>query len=646
MGLYKRLPLDKTKSEIRLLCLTSCEPPSLSSASSRPQLSGFLGVVRLEGHRRRRLPYRAVSYVWGEPIFSETLLLNDGHRLAVTPTVVDALRTFWLHAGSQPVARGRGWGDSEELSDGDLGSAFLEEEPQALLRDPPGMLFWVDQVCIDQRNSEERGHQVGLMSKVYSWAWRTLVWLGQAEVAGASDQTQQQCRFDIAYSYLLDSRYRHGFDMGPVRTLDDRLDKRTVENLMELLSSTWFTRIWVVQEFALSHHVSLFYGSFRIRRGIIDCLSDLFQKLSRTYTLGRMPTRLQSSLRNCNAMIALRHWRHPDLYGVLFAQSLCSEFNCTDPRNRVYALFGFLDERGELPFQPDYNSTLAETYRMLATSCLKQGLVVSLLAFAGLQEPADNSESHDGIPSWCPTHRTTKSTPKSMRIQMRLASSVPRVQHHAGSNELWICGRVDGETVANAGLVVDGSQYATSGLNIIDWVLGLSISSKSHANETDTEYALNIMARLMSFDSRSSHLSVSLEAFKDWHNFVNAHQPSLGSFSYVSRRQPTHQSETGTMDAASGLDRYKIDCCDDLFRDGIHGQRLCCTTGGRLGVFPRLSQVGDVIAVISGLSLPLVLRPVADGAGKYMLVGAAFVLDFPELPCSLDEDDAIWIILV
>jgi hypothetical protein len=157
MDLYKRLPLDKSKCEIRLLCLTSCEPPSPSSTSSRPQLSGFLKVVRLEG-RRQRLPYRAVSYVWGEPVFSETLVLNDGYRLAVTPTVVDALSNFWHHAGPQPVAQGRGWGDSEELSDGDLGCSIPPGELALLLSNPPGMLFWIDQMCIEQQNLEERGN--------------------------------------------------------------------------------------------------------------------------------------------------------------------------------------------------------------------------------------------------------------------------------------------------------------------------------------------------------------------------------------------------------------------------------------------------------------------------------------------------------
>lgn len=94
------------------------------------------------------------------------------------------------------------------------------------------MLFWVDQVCINQRNSEERGHQVGLMSKVYSWAWRTLVWLGKVEAAGGSEQLQHQRRLKGAYSYLWDSRRPHDIYKEPIRALDDEPDERMMENLM------------------------------------------------------------------------------------------------------------------------------------------------------------------------------------------------------------------------------------------------------------------------------------------------------------------------------------------------------------------------------------------------------------------------------
>ncbi|KAH9220635.1 heterokaryon incompatibility protein-domain-containing protein, partial [Leptodontidium sp. 2 PMI_412] len=37
---------------------------------------------------------------------------------------------------------------------------------------------WIDAVCIDQSNSDEKGIQVALISEIYSRASQAIVWLG------------------------------------------------------------------------------------------------------------------------------------------------------------------------------------------------------------------------------------------------------------------------------------------------------------------------------------------------------------------------------------------------------------------------------------------------------------------------------------
>ncbi|KAK0617709.1 heterokaryon incompatibility protein-domain-containing protein [Immersiella caudata] len=44
-----------------------------------------------------------------------------------------------------------------------------------------GRVMWVDAVCINQGDVEERGHQVRSMTEIYSKANRVIVWLGEAE---------------------------------------------------------------------------------------------------------------------------------------------------------------------------------------------------------------------------------------------------------------------------------------------------------------------------------------------------------------------------------------------------------------------------------------------------------------------------------
>ncbi|KAI4957284.1 hypothetical protein J4E86_005758 [Alternaria arbusti] len=83
--------------------------------------------------------YEAISYVWGDP--NDTVEVQcDGLRVPITISLADALRNF-RHTS----------------------------EPRVL---------WADALCINQKDDQEKGHQVKRMGEVYANAKRTLVWLG------------------------------------------------------------------------------------------------------------------------------------------------------------------------------------------------------------------------------------------------------------------------------------------------------------------------------------------------------------------------------------------------------------------------------------------------------------------------------------
>ena len=94
--------------------------------------------------------YEALSYVWGEDVFTETLHLIVGNhasfeirsKVQITQSLASALRAFHR----KTVKR------------------FL----------------WVDAVCINQRDHLEKGHQILLMKDIYTQAKQVLIWLGDA----------------------------------------------------------------------------------------------------------------------------------------------------------------------------------------------------------------------------------------------------------------------------------------------------------------------------------------------------------------------------------------------------------------------------------------------------------------------------------
>jgi hypothetical protein len=124
---FRYLPLKTTPQEFRIVLI---QPGSFSSP-----INCTLQHVYLKDNPS----FETLSYVWGDPKDTVSIVL-DGHIFDVTINLESALRHLR-------------WEDATRS-------------------------FWVDAICIDQRDVRERGHQVPLMGEFYRAAERTTVWLG------------------------------------------------------------------------------------------------------------------------------------------------------------------------------------------------------------------------------------------------------------------------------------------------------------------------------------------------------------------------------------------------------------------------------------------------------------------------------------
>ncbi|KAK8137442.1 Heterokaryon incompatibility protein 6 [Apiospora sp. TS-2023a] len=139
-----RKPLDTAKSEIRLL--------KLSSRVSSPLISCHLKVFNLQDKPK----YDALSYVWGSTEEDLKEIKLDGAKFAVTKNLHDALTTLRVMHWTQP--------------------------------------FWVDALCINQADPQERSHQVGIMDNIYAGASQVVVFLNNARFPGNPEKkTEQLC---------------------------------------------------------------------------------------------------------------------------------------------------------------------------------------------------------------------------------------------------------------------------------------------------------------------------------------------------------------------------------------------------------------------------------------------------------------------
>jgi hypothetical protein len=129
---YSYIPLNKSAHTIRLLTL----------------LPGHFGEdihVRLsiQTLTQKYTPsYEALSYAWGIAEDPTNIYVSEAkdYVLSVTKNLACALDHLRLKDTSRTL--------------------------------------WIDAICVDQENLEERGHQVGRMADIYRWAERVIVWIG------------------------------------------------------------------------------------------------------------------------------------------------------------------------------------------------------------------------------------------------------------------------------------------------------------------------------------------------------------------------------------------------------------------------------------------------------------------------------------
>lgn len=168
--------------------------------------------------------YRCLSYCW-ETTVREADIIVDGFRFSVTKNLLKAL--------------------------------------QNLRKPTTTLLMWIDQLCINQDDHLERGHQVSIMKRIFSQAKEVIVWLGEED-----DRMKKLCE------YAKKMRRDSDSPKGPLKKL---LGPREVQATMQrLLERPWFSRVWVLPELALARFTVVAFGRSRMSwENLVRMIRDL-----------------------------------------------------------------------------------------------------------------------------------------------------------------------------------------------------------------------------------------------------------------------------------------------------------------------------------------------------------------------------------
>jgi hypothetical protein len=122
--------------------------------------------------------------------------------------------------------------------------------------------LWIDAICINQENDDERSSQVAMMSLVYAAATKACVWLGEDDVE--STMAIKFIREDISQLKDFDSLCK------------DQQHAPKWRSLLMLMQRPWFSRRWVVQEIVLAKNALVYCGPDKIEWQELAIAVELF----------------------------------------------------------------------------------------------------------------------------------------------------------------------------------------------------------------------------------------------------------------------------------------------------------------------------------------------------------------------------------
>ncbi|CAI6332541.1 unnamed protein product [Periconia digitata] len=377
-------------------------------------ISGNLKHITLTGNHS---PYFALSYVWGD-------------STPVSAVILDAREPI-------PIAR-------------NLLLALLHIKKHHLL--PPGIPIWVDAACIDQSHEWEKSRQVAHMDNIYSNAMGTLIFLGSeagdSEVLMASlDAIGQRAvehgvfdalAWEQEFLGMALLEYLPGVEgkrelrqrikpwnrfLRNILCPDNDICAPTVslEAIQGMMASSWWTRIWVLQELLLSKTPKFVYGSKVVHAervvAALKLLSLIQLYIERLRTFGLKRPKLKglerifegrSETRYTPPAVSLYHLRrmlHDDetwswsIGSILSWISTNDEaiLSATNARDYIYGFLGLISElppNGELV--PDYSLTHVEVFTRAMAACFQSSMKYISLTRALFPKKMV------GLPSWVP----------------------------------------------------------------------------------------------------------------------------------------------------------------------------------------------------------------------------------------------------
>lgn len=486
--------------------------------------------------------FEALSYAWGDPAKTTPVFINDS-RIMVSHNLGVAL--------------------------------------QHLRHSHSSRNLWIDALCINQEDLEERNHQVFLMNRIYATADHVLVWLGE-------------------------DRNRSHIAMDRLKTLaeGDKLDVNESRPLREfiypaVIDREWWGRLWVVQEVVLA-------------------------KSEPTIICGSKSLPWNSFMRGCEAVhmtmlmvenerisikCGLQHWLQglrqnfsSETYGTtrLPLTALLTRtkpFRTSDSRDKIFGCLGLVGMADREALKPDYQKPTQLVYWEVSKYLLGNTSAPFFSCFS-FSDPRKSLG-----PSWVPDFAAQESLTSSDPFTLRVRHGVPYLVH----DQRRVSFQESGHSLCTKGISFD----------VIETAIELNSDP------------LLLIAQIPALE-RLMNGAIKREFPPDFQYFSELMKPEdtlpfIFGKNYTDYPEYLHQYNVITGQAKPPQGQSALDFARSLLSElklFLSGGYYFITKMGFVGLAVTKVCKNDRVTVLFGEILPIILRPRFE---HYRVIGAAYV---------------------
>ncbi|KAI8631090.1 HET-domain-containing protein [Xylariaceae sp. FL1651] len=529
------------------------------------------------GKRESLVPtYEALSYTWGAPEKDEV-------------AVVKKTRTMRASFGSTfrrvlPARRARSLPITRNLADALRHLRYSDRS----------RTMWIDAICIDQGNDQERSKQVQRMGQIFSLAGRVVAWLGPS----FPDSSLALTTLSSIGQQLEWTRDKVPLPSPQCSHPDWHSEKvclpfgtKEFAAITQLCKAEYFGRLWVVQELQLGNAESI------IKCGSEEIPWPLFRRavLCIHYKPDGIPPDLRDTLfipaELCNYL------RNSSIRHMLYYYS---GRECADDKDNVYGLMNLLDSDISNCIIVDYSrsTSVLDAFQQVFLAFTEQEQRVAQLQCSGRRYGETSARAASAWPTWLPNWSQFVYLTVPFELGFGASSTSAARAKYISPHKI----EIKGVSLGTISIVSEPLDHEQGFLGVVEMLKGLGLEqlrvSRYITGGTLLDAYLQTILRGVFRERFQTDSFIPLDELRE--EAIRVAAPS------------------GSTEQSIIASSYH-----DMIKNSIKSTYMFTMSSGYIGIICGYPRLGDEVFVILGCDVPMLLRQTRNA--EYEVVGDCYV---------------------